>query len=82
MVTAAKKLKYPYSLEGSYDQPRQHIKKQRLYFVNKSLSSQGYGFYSSQKQTNKQRNWIDISQRRQMNDWQVLDIINHWENAN
>ena len=31
----------------SYDQPRQHIKKQRHYFVNKSLSSQGYGFSSS-----------------------------------
>ena len=28
----------------SYDQPRQHIKKQRHYFVNKGLSSQGYGF--------------------------------------
>ena len=28
----------------SYDQPRQHIKKQRHYFANKSLSSQGYGF--------------------------------------
>ena len=28
----------------SYDQPRQHIKKQRCYFVNKGLSSQGYGF--------------------------------------
>ena len=26
------------------DQPRQHIKKQRHYFVNKGLSSQGYGF--------------------------------------
>ena len=25
-------------------QPRQNIKKQRHYFVNKSLSSQGYGF--------------------------------------
>ena len=25
-------------------QPRQHIKKQRHYFVNKGLSSQGYGF--------------------------------------
>ena len=25
----------------SYDQPRQHIKKQRRYFVNKALSSQG-----------------------------------------
>ena len=31
----------------SYDQPRQHIKKQRLYFVNKGPSSQGYGFSSS-----------------------------------
>ena len=30
----------------SYDQPRQHIKKQRHYFANKSLSSQGYGFFS------------------------------------
>ena len=30
----------------SYDQPRQHIKKQRHCFVNKSLSSQGYGFSS------------------------------------
>ena len=28
----------------SYDQPRQHVKKQRHYFVNKSPSSQGYGF--------------------------------------
>ena len=30
----------------SYDQPRQHIKKQRHYFVNKSPSSRGYGFSS------------------------------------
>ena len=30
----------------SYDQPRQHIKKQRHYFVNKCPSSQGYGFSS------------------------------------
>ena len=28
----------------SYDQPRQHIKKQRHYFTNKGLSSQSYGF--------------------------------------
>ena len=28
----------------SYDQPRQHIKKQRYYFDNKGPSSQGYGF--------------------------------------
>ena len=31
----------------NYDQPRQHIKKQRHYFVNKCPSSQGYGFSSS-----------------------------------
>ena len=34
-------------LKESYDQPRQSIKKQRHYFVNKSLSSQCYGFTSS-----------------------------------
>ena len=28
----------------SYDQPREHIEKQRHYFANKGLSSQGYGF--------------------------------------
>ena len=31
----------------SYDQPRQHIKKQRHYFANKGPSSQVYGFSSS-----------------------------------
>ena len=35
MVTAAMKLKYACSLEESDDQPRQHIKKQRHYFVYK-----------------------------------------------
>ena len=30
----------------SYDQPRQHIKKQRHYFASKVLSSQSYGFSS------------------------------------
>ena len=31
----------------SYDQPRQHFKKQRHYFANKGSSSQMYGFSSS-----------------------------------
>ena len=31
----------------SYDQPRQHIKKQRHYFDNKGPTSQSYGFSSS-----------------------------------
>ena len=45
MVTAA--MKDAYSLEEKLWQPRQHIKKQRLYFANKGPSSQGYGFSSS-----------------------------------
>ena len=40
------KLKDTCSLEGKYDQPRQHIKKQRYYFANKCPSSEGYGFPS------------------------------------
>ena len=35
------------SWKESYYQCRQHIKKQRHYFANKDLSSQGYGFSSS-----------------------------------
>ena len=31
----------------SYNQPREHIKKQRHYFANKGPSSQRYGFSSS-----------------------------------
>ena len=47
MVPAAMKLKdAPW--KTSYDQPRQHIKKQRHYFANKGPSSQSYGFSSSQ----------------------------------
>ena len=30
----------------SYDQPRNHVKKQRHYFANKGPSSQSYGFSS------------------------------------
>ena len=39
-------IKYACSLEESYDQPRQHIKKQRHYFANKGPSGQSYGFSS------------------------------------
>ena len=49
----------------SYDQPRQHIKKQRHYFANKGPSSQGYDFSSSPvwmweldyKESWAQKNW-------------------------
>ena len=40
------KLKDSCSWKKSYDQPRQHIKKQRHYFANKGPASQGYGFSS------------------------------------
>ena len=47
MVIAAMKLKKTLSpWKESYDQPRQHIQKQRHYFANKGPSSQGYGFSS------------------------------------
>ena len=38
MVTVAMKLKDAYSWKESYDQPRQHIEKQRHYFANKGPS--------------------------------------------
>ena len=40
-------LLYLASWKKSYDQPRQHMKKQRHFFTNKGLSSQSYGFSSS-----------------------------------
>ena len=47
MVTTAMKWKDACSLEENYDQHRQHIKKQRHYFINKDLYGQSYGFSSS-----------------------------------
>ena len=47
MMTSAMILKDTCSLGESYDEPRQHTKKQRPYFANKSLLSQSYGFSSS-----------------------------------
>ena len=59
------KLKDACSWKKSYDQPRQHSKKQRHHFSNKGLSSQGYGFSSSHawmevlddKESWVQKNW-------------------------
>ena len=47
MVIAAMKLKDAYFWKESYDQPRQHIQKQRHYFANKGTFSQSCGFSSS-----------------------------------
>ena len=44
----------------SYDQPKQHIKKQRHYFANKGLSIQDYGFSSGRVwmwELNYKENW-------------------------
>ena len=41
VVTAAMKLKDAYSWKESYDQPRQHIEKQRHYFINKASGGDG-----------------------------------------
>ena len=46
-MTAAMKLKNLTPWEESYDQPRQHIVKQRHYFAKKDPSSQGCGLSSS-----------------------------------
>ena len=43
----------------SYEQPRQHIKKQRHYSANKGPSSQSYGF-SSSHDTTEQLNWTEL----------------------
>ena len=47
MVTTAMKLKMLAPWKKSYDQARQHIKKQRHYFANKVPNSQRYVFCSS-----------------------------------
>ena len=65
MVIAAMKLKDAFSLERRYDQPRQHIKKQRHYFASKGPSSQDCGFSSGHvwmceldyKESWVQKNW-------------------------
>ena len=47
MVTAVMKLKDACSWKKSYDQSRQHVKKQGHYFADKGPSTQSYGFSSS-----------------------------------
>ena len=47
MVTAPMKLKTLAPWKKRYDQPRQHIKKQRHCIANKGLSCQSYDFSSS-----------------------------------
>ena len=59
------------SLEESYDQPRQHIKKQRHYFANKGLSSQSYGFSSSHAWM-----WeLDYKESWALNNWCFWTVV-------
>ena len=55
----------------SYDQPRQYIKKQRRYFANKGLSSQGYGFSSGHV-----RMWeLDYKESWVMKNWCFWTVV-------
>ena len=61
MVTTDMKLKILTPWEKSYDQPRQHIKKQRCYFANKGPSSQSCGFSSNHVwmwELDRKENWV------------------------
>ena len=46
-MTIAIKLKTLAPWKKSYEQPRQHIEKQRHYFADKGPSSESYGFSNS-----------------------------------
>ena len=55
----------------SYDQPRQHIKKQRHYFANKGPSSQGYGFSSGHVWM-----WeLDCKESRALKNWCFWTVV-------
>ena len=55
----------------SYDQPRQHIKKQRHYFANKGPSSQGYDFSSGHVWM-----WeLDYKESRALKNWRFWTTV-------
>ena len=61
LILYNKEIKRCLLLRRSYDQPRQHIKKQRRYFANKGPSSQSYGFSSSRVwmwELNYKESWV------------------------
>jgi len=55
----------------SYKQPRQHIKKQRCYFANRGLSSQGYGFSSGNVLMSK----LDYKESRVPKNWCFWTVV-------
>ena len=65
------KLKDAYSpWKKSYDQPRQHIKKQRYHFANKCPSSQVYGFSSSHVWM-----WVLDFKERALKNWCFWSVV-------
>ena len=56
--------------QESYDQSRQHIKKQRHHFINKGLYSQGYGFSSGHV-------WMWELDHRKAEHWRI-DAFELW----
>ena len=65
------KLKKLAPLKKSYDQSKQHIKKQRHYFADKHLSSQSYGFSSSHVWM-----WeLDHKERRASKHWCFWTVV-------
>ena len=55
----------------SYDQPRQHIKKQRHYFANKGPSNQSHGFSSSHVWM-----WeLDYKESRALKNWYFWTVV-------
>ena len=65
MVTAAMKLKMLAPWKKSYDQPRQHIKRQRHYFAKRGAYGQSYGFSSNHVQM-----WeLDYKESRTLRNW-------------
>ena len=68
---AAMKLKDFVPWKKNYDQPRQHVKKQRHYFASKGLSSQSYGFSSSHV-----RMWeVDYKESWALKNWCFWTVV-------
>jgi len=55
----------------NYDKPRKHVKKQTYYFAYKGVSSQGYGFSSSQIWM-----WVlDHKEGRELKNWCLQTVV-------
>ena len=68
-ITLVRTFFFPW--KKSYDQPRQHIKKQTHYFANKGPSSESYGFASSHVWM-----WeLDYKESRAVENWCFWTVV-------